>query len=217
MTPHEIRQIIKVQAEALGPALHAGVATALSSSLTRTRGLSHDKYPHLMPLTMRAEMREFLESESFLHGWLVGGDSRKMGQLLLHHPDLDLEMRFLKERRRSYPGGVPVAGKNESRRQQWSNDPLDIVLPRPPQLMTIDPLPLLLLWDFLDTRKLDQFTLRIVHTLAPGVYGKAVPCDLIVDVRDGGTIFSHLRFPGSPEDDDFFIVEIAEEEDESGS
>ncbi len=83
--------------------------------------------------------------------------------------------------------------------------------------MTIDPLPLLLLWDFLDTRKLDQFTLRIVHTLAPGVYGKAVPCDLIVDVRDGGTIFSHLRFPGSPEDDDFFIVEIAEEEDESGS
>jgi hypothetical protein len=83
---------------------------------------------------------------------------------------------------------------------------------------TSTPVRVLLLWDYLDGQTLDQFTLRIVHTLAPGVHGQAVPCDLIVDVKDGGTIFSHLKFPGSPEHDDFFMVEIAvEEEGDSGS
>jgi hypothetical protein len=217
MTKSEIRQIVEVQAQALGPVLHAGAATSLAASLTRNKGLRHDKYPHLMPLTVRAEMREFLESDLVPNGWLIGGDSRKMGQLLLTHADLNMEMQFLKERRRTYPGGVPVAGKNETRRQRWFSDPLDVALPEPPQIETADPVRLLLLWDFLDAQTLDQFTLRIVHTLAPGVYGKAVPCDLIVDVQDGGSIFSHLKFPGSPEDDDFFMVEIANEEDESGS
>lgn len=217
MSNSDTRQIIEVQAQALGAVLHAGVATSLAASLSRNKGLRHEKYPHLMPLTMRAEMREYLESNPLLNGWEVGGDSRKMGQLLLTNTDLDLEMRFLKERRRTYPGGVPTAGNNQARRQQWTSEPLDLRLPEPASVTDADPVRLLLLWDFLDAQTLDQFALRIVHTLAPGLHGHAVPCDLIVDVNDGGSIFSHLKFPGSPEDDDFFMVEIAEEENESGS
>jgi len=217
MSSGEVRQAIEVQAEVLGPVLYTGVATSLAAALIRNKGLGHDKYPHLLPLLVRAEMREFLESNPAPNSWTIGGDSRKMGQLLLTQRDLSLEMRFLKERRRTYPGGVPIAGKNQVRRQQWTSDPLDIAVPEPTR-NDIDPVRVLLLWDFLDGQTLDQFTLRIVHTLAPGVHGQAVPCDLIVDVKDGGTIFSHLKFPGSPEHDDFFMVEIAEEEEgDSGS
>lgn len=54
-----------------------------------------------MPLTMRAEMREFLETNPAPNGWTIGGESRLMGQLALQRTDLNMEMRFLKERRRT--------------------------------------------------------------------------------------------------------------------
>lgn len=217
MSSGDIRQAIEVQAGALGPVLHAGVATSLAGALKRNQGLKHAKYPHLMPLTMRAEMREYLEANPMVNDWKVDGDSRKMGQLLLAQKDLNLEMRFLKERRRSHPGGVPVAGKNKARRDVWADVPLDFALLAAAAPKS-EPVRLLLLWDFLNAQTLDQFTLRIVHTLAPGVYGKAVPCDLILDVNDGGEIFKRLEFTGSPDDDDLFgLVDVDEEENESGS
>lgn len=218
MSSGEIRQAIEVQAGVLGPVLHAGVATSLAGALTRNAGLQHTKYPHLMPLTMRAEMREYLEANPMANGWKIDGDPRKMGQLLLAHSELNMEMQFLKERRRTYPGGVPAAGKNKTRRQRWSNDPLDLNLHDVAHLDSAGPVRLLLLWDFLDAANLDQFKLRIVHTLEPGVYGKAVACDLILDVNDGGEIFKSLEFTGSPDDEDLFgEIHIDEEEDESGS
>lgn len=217
MSSGELRQVIEVQAEALGPVLHAGVSTSLAGALSRSKGLEHSKYPHLMPLTMRAEMRDYLEANAMTNDWKVAGDPRKMGQLLLAHPHLGMEMQFLKERRRTYPGGVPTAGKNKGRRQRWSNDPLDLHLPAAKADGT-HPVRLLLLWDFRDARTLDQFTLRIVHPLEPGVYGRAVPCDLILDVNDGGEIFKSLEFTGSPDEDDLFgFVDVDEEERESGS
>lgn len=214
MSSDDIRRVIEVQAEALGSLLHEGVATALTASHVRARGLSHERYPHFMSLAMRAEMREYLEANAIPNGWTVGGDPRKMGQLLLGHPALDMEMRCLKERRRTYPGRAPTAGGSEKPVRYWSEDPLDLKLPEPSDPEDAGPVRLLLLWDFRDQAP-DQFTLRIVHTLALGVYGRPVPCDLIVDVGDGGSIYSHLKFPGSPEDDDFFMVDI-EEVDENG-
>ncbi|GAB2832635.1 hypothetical protein GCM10027176_41110 [Actinoallomurus bryophytorum] len=63
---------------------------------------------------MRAEMRKFLESSRLPGGWQIGGDCRLMGQPHIVHAEHDLEMRFLRERRRAYPGGVPGAGKNRA-------------------------------------------------------------------------------------------------------
>jgi hypothetical protein len=214
MSNDEAKTVIEAQAEALGPALHAGTAVALSAAGQRMRGLDHGRYPHLLPLTMRVEFREHLEREGLPNGWLVGGDSRAMGQLLLQQPDLGIEMRFVKERRRSYPGGVPHAGKNGARRQRWAQDPLNLDIPGAPNDL-LSPVNLLLCWDFASHEKLDEFRLRIVHTLAPGSYGAAVPCDLILDVENGGSIFSRLKFAGSDDDEDFFKVEISEEENGS--
>lgn len=216
MTTSEIRQLIEFQAQQLGPSLHLGVATALAGAIKRTQGLDRGKYPHLLPLTMRAEMREFLETNRLAAGWKVAGDPRLMGQLLLAQDEHRLELRFLKERRRTYPGGVPAAGPNRSRREVWGQLPLDFPVPIAAELM--GPVRLLLLWDTAGSGDDLEFSLRIVHTIAAGVYGSAVPCDLILDVNDGGEIFKHLEFAGSPDEDhDFFVVDIDREENESGA
>lgn len=216
MSGSDIRHAIEVQAGALGSVLHAGIAASLAGALTRNEGLGYSKYPHLMPLTVRAEMREYLEVNPMANGWKVGGNSRKMGQLLLSHRELNMEMQFLKERKRTYPGGVPIAGTNKTRRGRWMNVPLNLELPDAAHL-DADPVRLLLLWDFISAERLDQFTLRIAHPLEPGEYGRSVTCDLILDVNDGGEIFKSLEFTGSPDDDDLFKIEVDEEEDESGS
>lgn len=208
------RDTVEIQARVLGPVLHAGMATSLAAARRRVAGLSHDQHPHLLPLIIRAEFREYLERETVPSGWQIGGNSRLMGQLALKHPELGMEMRFLKERRRSYPGGVPTAGSNASRRRHWAQDPLDFfwpVLAEP----AFDPVNLLLCWDFASSESQDEFRLRIVHTLAPGTYGSAVPCDLVLDVESGGSIFSRLRFTGSEDHQDFFKIDISEEENGS--
>lgn len=214
MSTNEARAAIEAQARALGSVLHAGMAVSLALAGLRMRGLDHGRYPHLLPLTMRAEFREFLEREVIPNDWRVGGDSRAMGQLLLQQPDLGMEMRFVKERRRAYPGGVPTAGRNPARRQRWTQDLLDFEILGASEDL-INPVNLLLCWDFASRETLDEFRLRIVHTLAPGMYGAAVPCDLILDVEDGGSIFSRLKFAGSDDEEDFFQVEISEEENGS--
>jgi hypothetical protein len=101
MSDDDARKVIETHAQALGPALHSGVATSLAAARQRTRGLAHDRHPHLLPLTVRAELREHLERERLPSGWEVGGDSRLMGQLLLNNPELGMQMRFVKERRSS--------------------------------------------------------------------------------------------------------------------
>jgi hypothetical protein len=214
MSNEESRATIETQAQALAPTLHAGMATSLAAARKRTAGFAHDRHPHLLPLTMRAELREYLEREVMPNGWEVGGDSRLMGQLLLTQSALGMEMRFVKERRRSYPGGVPTAGKNPTRRLRWTQDPLDLELSGATKSV-INPVNLLLCWDFASPESLDEFRLRIVHTLAPGAYGSAVPCDLILDVEDGGSIFTRLKFTGSRDDEDLFKIDISEEEDGS--
>ena len=230
MSSRGTHRAIEVQAEALGPVLYAGVAASVAATHARRKGLKHSKYPHLAPLLVRVELREFLESAVMPPGWDVGGEPWRMGQLLLVNQDLNLEMRVLKERRATYPNGVPVAGRNPSRRQAWTSDPLDLVWPSPasagdahsatPVGRPADLVRLLLVWDFVSGTELQEFTLRVVHTTDPGVYGRAVPCDLILDVKDGGEIFKSLEFTGSPENDDLFqapVIEIDEEGGDLGS
>lgn len=216
----DVRRVIEAQAHALGPVLHVGVATALAAARKRGRGLEHCKYPHLLPFLMRAELREFLETNRLPDGWVIDGDPRKMGQLLLQNQEHNLETRLLKERRTTYPSGVPTAGRNGARQKFWADLPLDLDLPS----LEADAafrrrsgsIQLLLLWDFLTPQTLDHFTLRLVHTLSPGIYGMAVPCDLVLDVKDGGEIFNCLEFAGSPEEENFFPIEIDQEENEGG-
>lgn len=135
-------------------------------------------------------------------GWRVAGDPRRMGQLQLVNDSENLVLRVLKERRRTYPGGVPVAGPNSARRAVWRQTPLAIDLPDEPILN--EAIELLLLWDRASEPGGSVVTVRLVHTLAPGIYGKRVPLDLSYELTPGGGIFDNLRFGGDPQDDDLF-------------
>jgi hypothetical protein len=136
-----------------------------------------------------------------------------MGQLLLTNEEHGIDLRFLKERRRTYPGGVPPAGRNRARIAAYSN--------RDTPLPTLDDdfatgekerTTILWVWDLVGSLAEEHpaFTQRLVHTTAPGVYGRAVPCDLSLDLLPTGGIFDRLEFVGGETETDFFRVELDE-------
>ncbi|OOL29422.1 hypothetical protein GQ85_26115 [Rhodococcus rhodochrous] len=171
----------------------------------------------------RIELREYFKQEGMPPQWVLDGDPRAMGQLYFSAPELNLKLRFLKERRKTYPGGVPTAGKNRARQEAWgqagkqgalySRRELGVTHQEPPSIHE-----LLLLWDYAKKGSVsDGFTLRIVRPLAAGVYGRAVPYDLDIALKSGGNIFTNMAFPGDPDDEDFFgraEIDRAENNDE---
>lgn len=193
--------------------LDEGMALALAQAEERVGDLVRDGSLHLRPLTVRALLRRHLEGVE-LRSWRLGGDPRLMGQLLLDDVESGLGMRVLKERRHTYPGGVPVAGKNRSRQAHWTQPPLfgPDASPDPAQIEV------LLLWDLKDPERVDEgYTLRLVHTLEPGRYGRPVACDLSINIKTGGSLFSTLRFQGDDEPQDFFEVHIDEADEQQRS
>ena len=142
MNEDAMRSIIVNAVNELAPVLWAAQSAALAAANTRCRGLVHDKYPSLRPHLIRSELREYLEREHLPEGWVLGGDTRKMVQIYVRNETVCL--RYLKERRVTYPGGVPAAGRAPSRRAYWAPS-----LFGPPGLPG-GRLNLLLLWDYLD-------------------------------------------------------------------
>lgn len=213
MTLDEMVSLIEARAALVSPQLDEGLALALTQTEQRVGDLIREGHLHLRPLTVRALLRRHLESTE-LRGWRLGGDPRLMGQLLIDDTEGGLSMRVLKERRHTYPGGVPVAGHNRTRRAYWAQPPL-FGTDAPPD---VDYLKLLMLWDLKDPQRVDEgYTLRLVHTLEPGRYGIPVACDLSIDIQTGGSLFSTLRFRGDDEPHDFFEIQIDEAEDQPGS
>ncbi|MFD9664813.1 hypothetical protein ACFWAY_24835 [Rhodococcus sp. NPDC059968] len=209
MTPDEMKQLVVTQAEILSPRMYEGVSSALADADVRARGFRHTKYPHFRPMAARLAFREYLETEGLPPQWQVDGNPAAMGQLYLSAPELGLKLRFLKERRKTYPSGVPVAGNNRARRDAWTQSAKqgalftrsDLGSPQKPLSVH----ELLLLWDYKKKAALDEgFTLRIVRPLAAGVYGNAVPFDLDIALRPGGSIFTTMAFAGDSDDEDFF-------------
>ena len=129
MTRNEIRHQVAAQARLLGPRLYEGMSVAIQTADTRSRGLPHATYPHLRPLITRIEAREYLRREGLPMPWAVDGNPALMGQLYLTAKDLGLTLRMLKERRRTYPQGVPVAGRNPARQRAWQA-PLPLQCPQ---------------------------------------------------------------------------------------
>lgn len=214
MTADDMVSLIQARMSLIGARLDEGIAFALGEAERRVGDLVRDGALHLRSLTMRAELRRYLMN-SGLPGWLIGGDQSKMGQLLLEDNDSGLCLRVLKERRHGYPGGIPPAGYNAARRLAWQ-EPLPVftdVVKSPPATAS-----LLLLWDLRNSHTIDDgYTLRVVHTLAPGVFGQAVPCDLSIDIKPGGELHSRLQFRGGDDPENFFLVDVDEVEDQGGS
>lgn len=210
----------------IAPQLDEAMAGAILQAETRSAGFDHERFPHTRPMNVRQDVRLALEAEEPLPGgWQVAGDPRKMGQLLLVDPETGMTIRFLKAPY-SQPDQIPHAGYNPARRQAWTGRPLD---QRPlPELGTSGRLTgtgalrgetFLVLWAYKDAAdRTAGYDLRIVHTRAPGAFGKSTPCDLNLEIPRGGIINEeNLRFVGSDEDEELFAFDIPADEEETGT
>ena len=208
----EIRPVITDEAAALSATLHEAVAAGLALARTSARPFPHKKFPHLLPMNVRCAVRMDLEQRTLPRGWSLAGNSRLMGQLVLHNMDLGLDLRFLKERRRTYPGGVSPAGRNPTRQHAWREpEALPFTDEELEALTAVETVTTVLwVWDF-DGEPEDLkggFTQRLVHTVEPGAFGRAVPCDLSLDLLPGGKIFDRLAFTGGQHETDFFAATV---------
>lgn len=211
----EIRPFITQEAGLLSGTLNDSISTALGQARSAAKRYPHDKFPFVLPMLLRCAVRLDLEQRALPTGWGIAGNSRLMGQLLLTHEEIPVDLRFLKERRRTRTGGVPHAGRNPSRQRVWSGD---VAFPFSVSGVEAERTTILWVWDFAGapTDESGGFTQRLVHTTAPGSYGRAVPCDLSLDLLPGGGIFDRLVFKGGDDSTDFFHVELdetAEDED----
>lgn len=191
----------------LSPLLWEAQSAALAESQVRCQGLSHFAYPSTRPMMIRPCFREALIKIGLPDGWALGGDTTKMVQIYLVNKAARVRLRYLKERRATYPGGVPTAGRNPVRQAYWTPTLFDT----DNSLAELCPTNLLLLWDYLDSSQPETgFTLRVVHTVAPGNWGQRTPIDLSVDLPQSLDLETSLVFKDSAEDTDFF-ADLSEE------
>ena len=207
-------QLLMSRMQALTPALDEAIAWAIIRAEARAAGLDHDLFPHFRPMSIRADVRLALQDSTSLHGWQVGGDSRKMGQLLLRDQQTGLVLRFLKSPS-SQPDGIPQAGHNRARQHLYRQPPLPLSTSGPFNANSgLAGVTLLLLWSYQDaTRRTEGFDLRIVHTLEPGAFGRTTLCDLDLVVPRGGILREEdLRFAVSEEEEDLFLIDVPADE-----
>lgn len=192
-------------------------SSAVASAATRCRGLKHADYPHLRPIMTRTVFRNELGNAAMPKGWTLGGEPRLMAQTLITGHGVCL--RYLKERRNTYPGGVPAAGHTTARKTYWEQ-PLftqfeggEWEQPEEPDKI----INLLLLWDYPSLADTDSaFTMRIVHPTGAGQYGHRTPFDISVDLAPGIGLEHELKFRGDADDTDFY-TDIDDLEQEDGS
>ena len=182
--------------------LHEGMAAGLADARSRLGTMGRiDEAPHLIALATRHAARNYFMDGGLPPRWRVEGKPYLMGQVIVEGPGVSL--RVLKERRRSYPGGVPVAGSGRARQLAWSNVEWDLMGDPKPE--TLD---LLCVWDYRD----DGISIRVVRPLHPGVYGSPVKLDVSYEVRPGGELFSTSRFAGGDDDTDLYEETVIDTE-----
>ena len=207
-----MKETLESHVAALGPSLYETMSTATAKVVKSVSDIPHHKYPHVRPALTRTHWRQELEANPLPLGWTVAGNTRLNGQTFLYHPHLNARMRILKERRNTTPGGIPTAGYSPTRQQYWSA-PLPGLDDSHP---AFNPTNLLLCWDYASNENLEDFQLRVVHTLEPGRFGEAVKCDFMVDIEPGGSIYNYRSFRGSDDPEDFFTsINLDEDENEA--
>ena len=216
-----LKDLIATQVRSLAPVLHPGMAEGLLQADWRMAGYDRAEYGYMYSHHAKIGLREYASRED-LGEWRLGGNSRLQGQTIFTLPKYEITMKVLKENRRIHPGGTPPSNGTRPDRLRYSDPrprwetidrPLDMELPATDQGAGID---LLLLWDHVTEIDAETgFSLRVVHTTSPGVFGRRVPTDLSYDIKAPDTVFVHSRFDGDAGDEDLYSyqVDAGEEKD----
>lgn len=207
-----LRDLLEDRIRALAPVLYPGMAQGLLEADKRMAGYERAEYGYMYSHHAKIGMREFAKQHD-LGEWEIGGNPRMQGQTIFEIPSSGIAMKVVKENRILHPGGIPPANRTRADRRRYL-DPrpvqqvLDLGLTEPlwPEGKGID---LLLLWDRVLEGDSDQaFTLRVVHTTTPGVFGKRVETDLSFEIESPETVFAHSRFEGEAADEDLYSYQI---------
>lgn len=188
-----ITETIFNRIQPVAPRTFAALAEGARECRKSLSKLDPAAHPHVWALTTRAFARESLSAMPLPDGWVVGGNPRLMEQLFLRDEVTGLRMRVLKEVR-SVPGGVPAGSGSNTRKQSWTSPPLQQILPGMPSSeglrgkTDLSDVELLLLFAAHYGAGEPGHSLRAVHPLEPGVFGRRVPIDLDIHIPPGGDI-----------------------------
>ena len=210
-----LQKLLETRVHGLAPVLHPGMAEALAQVSTRLGGIDRTQHAYLYSLTIKADLRRYCAGQD-LGPWSLEGNPRLHGQTHLVIPEHGIRMKVMKENRLVHPGGIPPANRTKPDRFLYTDirsvqDALAFEVDQPvwPARKPID---LLLLWDYLrganGALRHDAFTLRAVHTTAPGAFGQVVPTDLSFEITSPTTVFAKSRFAGDADDDDLYSYQI---------
>ena len=207
MSADATRGLVANQIGLITVPLYETISTGVAEAQARLRGVQNlSDHPYLLPTMARALINNHLR-EHAPAGWELGGNSRRMGHTTLVSHRHNIELRLLKEHGRIHPGGVPPAGAGRARQNWWENDELALMSARDLLPDTYDPetgIKLLWLWDRAVENDGERISVRVVHTLGAGRFGKAVPLDYSFEIRPDGEMFSRLYFAGEEQNELFF-------------
>lgn len=175
---------------------------------------SQFRFPSMRPMMLRASVRMELENGLLPEGARLAGKPQQNCQLLIEYQNLSF--RVLKENRELFPGGTPVAGRNQARRAYYQQMSFEDMLSQGGEIEGL-PVKLILLWDWQDVENRDQgVNLRVVHPIGTGTSsGKPVPVDLSIPIISDAGFYDSLKFETKEEEQDFFATKIASEENDS--
>ena len=185
-----------------------GLSHSLSFANKHNARFVFRQQPHLWSLTARAELRMYFEKHPLPPGWILGGDSRLMGQIIFINSEAGLNVDFLKENRRVHPGGIPPAGSSKSRRQRWAT-PATLFELDGIHHTRADQIDLHFAWDYgrdaNEAVDLNTFQSRILHTTEAGQFGRPVGCNFFFNILPNGELHTTKRFDGDAAEEDFFL------------
>ncbi|MDK8236776.1 hypothetical protein [Actinomyces urogenitalis] len=196
----ETVELVTQAVNVLSAPLWEAQSSAMSETAIRCEGLNpHDHLSTWAHMT-RSTMRLALEGSDLPEGWTVGGNPRKNELYLVND---QMRLRYLKESRAAYPGGVPAAGSSMARRAYWAQ-PLFETDRAGSRASGCDAIDLLLLWGYSQQDADDGFTMRVVHTTGVGRIGQRTPLDLSIAVTPTVGLEGGLRFNAQTESTNFF-------------
>ncbi|WP_438354002.1 hypothetical protein [Microbacterium sp. CJ88] len=197
------RRIIIREGALLSSTLYEHFDSAVAETRAKVR-FPENQEPHAHAFYRRAAFRANLSMAPLPNEWIIDGNSRLGGQLILRHPDLGASLRVLSESKVT-KDGVPHAGTSRARRAAWSAIPMFRLHGESDAHRN---------FLLLTNSRSEPSAMRIVHTVDPGEYKGTVTCDFDVPVlRDEAAMAA--TFEGADEHENFFEVDIDAEETDS--
>lgn len=195
------RRILNREAMSLAPTLY----DALDIAVTEAKKLRfpESEQPHLHSAYRRAAFRDTLRAQGLPNEWILDGNPRQSGQTILKLEHAGITLRLLSESTVT-TNGVPHAGPNTVRRDQWRTVAVPLSIFSGAEAGDRN---LLLLMN----ARSDAPTLRIVRTTEAGRFHGTVACDYLLMMHRDVDNLGNATFDTTEDDINFYASLVRED------